>query len=130
MRNFTDLLQRSSVKWNWNEKNSPPRLMKLIRPLELCGLRTISWLKGPRNWMQNCSQSELNWKGLYVLSWMKCSTSRKQLLTKLVWGMIILSLLIILLLVFLVKSFLSLLLIMITLRIMNLKLKVQVRVKI
>ena len=22
------------------------------------------WLKGPRNWMQNCSKLKLNWKGL------------------------------------------------------------------
>ena len=27
-------LRESSVKWSWNVRNSPPRLMKLIRPLE------------------------------------------------------------------------------------------------
>ena len=128
--NFIDLLQRSSVRWNQNEKNSSPRLMKQIRPLELCDFRTIFWLKGPRNCMQNCSKLELNWKGLQVPSKMKCLTSRKHILTKPVWGMIILSLLIILLLVLIIKSFLSILLIMITMRIMNLKMKVQVRVRV
>ena len=27
-------LRESSVKWSWNVRNSPPRLMKLIKPLE------------------------------------------------------------------------------------------------
>ena len=36
-------------------------------------LRIISWLKSPRSLRQNCSKSELNWKGLQVQSLIRCS---------------------------------------------------------
>ena len=89
------------------------------KPLELCGLRTISLLKGQRSLKQNCSKSELNWKRLLVQSSMRCLAFRKLFLIESVWGMI--SLLLILLP--LVQLYLSHLLIMLILRTMNLKLK-------
>ena len=42
-------------------------------------LRIISWLKSPRSLRQNCSKSELNWKGLQVLGSMRCLVFRKLL---------------------------------------------------
>ena len=89
------------------------------KPLELCGLRTISLLKGQRSLKQNCSKSELNWKGLLVQSSMRCLAFRKLFLIESVWGMISL----LLILPPLVQLYLSHLLIMLILRTMNLKLK-------
>ena len=43
--------------WNLTEKSSSQRLMKLIRSLELYGLKTISWLRIPRSLTRSCSKS-------------------------------------------------------------------------
>ena len=93
-------------------------LMKLIRPLEYCGLRTTSWLKGPKSLKKSCSRLELDWKGLPVQSLMRCLAFRNLFLIDPVWGMI--SLLLILLLLVLLCLFH--LLIMLSLRTMMLKL--------
>ena len=37
---------------------------ELIRPLKPCGLRTISWLKGPRSLKRSYFKLELSWRGL------------------------------------------------------------------
>ena len=86
--------------------------MKLIRPLEHCDLKIISWLRRPRNLRQNCSKSKHNWKGLQVLSSMKCSVFRNLFPIKSVQGMIFL----LLVLLLLVLLFLFLLLILLKLR--------------
>ena len=68
--------------------DSLQRLMKPIKPLEFCGLRTTSLLKEQINLKQNCSKFEHNWRGLPVQSSMICLTFRNLLLIELVWGMI------------------------------------------
>ena len=60
MRSYTGWPQESSLKWSWNVRNSPLRLMKIIKPLEHLDLRTIFLLKRPRDWMLNCFRLEHN----------------------------------------------------------------------
>ena len=64
---------RSFVMWSLSEKCFPQRLMKLIRLLGHRGLRTISWLRKPRSLKRSYSKSELNWRGLQMLSLIRCS---------------------------------------------------------
>ena len=54
------------------ERSFLPRLMKQIKPLEHCSLKTTSLLKGQRSLKKNCSKSELNWKGLPMQNSMRC----------------------------------------------------------
>ena len=62
----------SDVKLDREELSTKVDEANQTRPLELCSLRTISLLKGQRSLKQNCSKSELNWKGLLVQSSMRC----------------------------------------------------------
>ena len=118
MRNYIGWPPKSWVMWNLIEKSFPRSLMKPIRPLEHCDLRTTSLLKRQRSLKQNYYRLVLNWRGLLVQSSIRCLAFRNLLLIESVWSMI--SLLLILLL--LVLLCLSHLLIMLILRTMNVKL--------
>ena len=107
------------------ERSSPQSLTKLIRPMKHYGLRTISWLKGPRSLKRSCFKSELNQRGLLVQNLMKCLAFRNLLLIEPVWGMIFL----LLILPLLVLLCLSHLLIMLILRTMIAKLIQLVRMQ-
>ena len=93
------------------ERSFPQSLTKLIRPLEHCNLRTLSWLNGLRSLNQSCFKLELNQRGLLVQSLMKFLTFINLLLIESIWGMISL-LLILLLLVLLCLSHLLIMLIL------------------
>ena len=80
MRNYISWPPRSSVMWSLNVKKSLRSLMKPIKLLEHCGLRTISWLRKPRSLRQSGSKSELSWRGLQVLSLTRCLAFRNLLL--------------------------------------------------
>ena len=73
------LATKSWVIWNLIKKSFPQSLMKPIRLLEHCDLRTISWLRRPRNLKQNYSKLELSWRGLLVRSLMRCLIFRNLL---------------------------------------------------
>ena len=79
MRSYIGWPPRNSVMWSLSEKKSLQSLMKTIRLLEHLDLRIISWLRGPRSLRQNYSKSEPSWKGLQVLSSMRCSVFRNLL---------------------------------------------------
>ena len=57
-------LEREEISTNFDEANQTIRVLSL---------RIISCLRRPRSLRQNCSKSELSWKGLQVLSLMRCS---------------------------------------------------------
>ena len=57
-------LEREEISTNFDEAN---------QTIGVLSLRIISCLRRPRSLRQNCSKSELSWKGLQVLSSMRCS---------------------------------------------------------